>query len=170
MAAVMKPKLLGYVRVENKDEIYLSSQDSTLQSCSSKLDLELARICHDVGSGTQIMRIGLWKALRMMACLDCEPKSMPMSMDYDLWLREAMRKCSCSYPEPVHGLIVSDISIICTTPNLGSKFVLDFCMNKKHLYTAREKRCLSCCNPQAIEVLRKKTLGDAEGLKKRPGS
>lgn len=169
MSTASKARLLGYVRVENKDDIYVSPQDAGLHDCSNKLNLDLVRITHDVSNGVQIMRLGLWKALRMMACLDCEAKSMPMSLDYDLWFREAMRPCSCSRPDSVNGLIVSDIPIICTTPSLGSKFILDFCWHKKHLYSAREKRCLSCCNPQAIEVLRKKTLSEAEGLKK-PGA
>lgn len=151
-----RTKVIGYVRVENRDEIYVTGQNIDIESFANSRALKLVKIQLDVSSANQIMRVGLWKVLRMVACSNCPPKQMPMSGDYEMWLREALRPCTCNNPAPAEGIVVDNIGIICESPPQGAKFTLDMCANKKHLFSAQEKRCLSCCNPQAVEFLRKK--------------
>ena len=152
-------KLIGYVRLENRDDIYISDQNSDIETFASKQNLELYSIEHEISTGTQLMRVGVFKALRMVACTECEPKQMPLTDMYDYWFTEALKPCFCKVPRPADGLIVDEISILSTTPSQGARFTLDMCVAKKHVYVVKEKRCLSCCNPQAIEFLKRKMLG-----------
>ncbi len=151
-------KVIGYVRVENRDEIFITDQIGDIDNFASREKLDLIKTEHETSNGNQIMRLGLWKTLRTMTCLECDPKTMPMSDDYDHWFREALRPCTCRAPRPASGIIVDDIKILTTQPSSGAKFTLDMCVAKKHLYVVREKRCLSCCNPQAVEFVKRKML------------
>ena len=156
---VKDTRVIGYVRVENRDDLYITDQNSRLEGWANREAIDVVQIEHEVSNGQQLMRTGVWKVLRMVACSNCEPKPMPMIMDYDFWFKEVMKPCSCKAPLPSHGLLIDDIKILAANPPQGAKFILDMCMHKKHLYSVREKRCLSCCNPQAIAFLKRQTLG-----------
>lgn len=150
-------RVIGYVRVDNRDQLYLTSQDSVLEKYANKELLDMVQIEHDVSNGSQIMRLGLWKTLRMMLCINCEPRQMPMNLDYESWIKEVMRPCtSCKAADQLKGIVVVDVSKVCTQPAQGAKFTLDMCAARKHLYSVQEGRCISCCNPQAVEFLRKR--------------
>ncbi len=157
-SASKKTRLIGYVRIENRDEIYISDQNSHIENFAAKNNLEILQIEHEVSNGQQLVRTGVWKALRMMACLNCEPKQMPMVLDYDYWFQEVMKPCSCENQDSADGIIVDDIKTLCANPPQGAKFLLDMCTQKKHLYASSDKKCLSCCNPQAIEFLKRQML------------
>lgn len=156
---IKETKVIGYVRVENRDDLYITDQDARLEYFSGKEGMDLVQIEHEVSNGQQLIRTGVWKALRLVACSTCEPKPMPMIMEYDYWFKEVIKPCTCASPAPANGLLIDDIKVLAANPPQGAKFILDLCMNKKHLYSVKEKRCLSCCNPQAIAFLKKQTLG-----------
>lgn len=151
-------RAIGYVRVDNRDEIYISDQNTVIEGFAVREGIDLVQVEHEVSSGQQLMRMGVWKALRLVACIECEPKQMPMVMDYDFWFKEVTKPCLCKRPQPLHGIIVDDIKTLAANPAQGAKLILDMCMAKKHLYSARERRCLSCCNPQAVEFLKRQML------------
>lgn len=153
-----KAKVIGYVRIENRDEIYISDQNTHIENFAAKSNLELVQIEHEVSNGQQLVRTGVWRALRMMACNNCEPKQMPMVLDYDFWFKEVMKPCTCKNPAPLDGILVDDIKTLSANPPQGAKFTLDMCTQKKHLYTSSDRKCLSCCNPQAIEFLKRQML------------
>jgi hypothetical protein len=153
-------KVIGYIRMPTRDQLFISSQDARLESFSSREGLDVVQFEHEANNGNLITRIGLWKALRLMTCHDCEPRTMPMTDDYSYWIREALKPCACGHARPCHGLIVDDISIVCTNPSAGTRFILDLCVAKKHLYVVREKRCMSCCNPATVEFVRKQLMKD----------
>ena len=148
-----KTRLIGYVRVENRDDTYSSPQNANIREFADDKNFELVKMEFETSKGSQVMRVGLWKALRWMVCTKCPPKAMPMSDIYQYWYKEAMRPCNCPEPVPADGLLVDSITAICTTPAQGAKFTLDMCACRSHLYVANEGRCLSCCNDQAIKML-----------------
>lgn len=156
---VSKARLIGYVRVEDKEELFVSDQNSDLESFTQQKGFKVVKTEREVANGNQIIRVGLWKALRMVACSSCPPKNMPMTMDFDLWFAEAVRACTCKTPAPLDGLIVESVSILCKNPPQGAKFTLSMCAVKLHLYTTETKSCLSCCNSQAVEFVRRQMLG-----------
>ncbi len=156
--SIMGRKVVGYVRVESKDDLFLTDQDARIERFVTNEDLDLTHIEHEVNAGKVLMRLGVWKLLHDLNCLDCPERQMPMSADYKYWLQEAFKPCSCQTPRPANGILVSDISILCTDPPQGAQFTLDMCMLKKHVYSITGKRCLSCCNPQAIEFMKRKNL------------
>lgn len=153
-------RVIGYVRMQTRDQLFISSQDAKLESYASRENIEIVQMEHEANMGNSITRTGLWRAMRLMACPDCEPKPMPMADDYAYWMREAMRPCNCGHARPAHGLIIEDILIICSNPSAGTKFLLDMCVAKKHLYVVREKRCMSCCNPATVAFVRKQLMKD----------
>lgn len=153
-------RVIGYIRMPTRDQLFISNQDSRLESFSNREGIEIVQIEHEANNGNVITRIGLWNTLRLMICRNCEPRPMPMTDDYSYWIREAFKKCNCGYPESAHGILVDDISIVCTNPQPGTRFLLDMCVAKKHLYCVREKRCMSCCNPGTVEFVRKQLMKD----------
>lgn len=148
-------QLIGYVRVTNRDELHSSDQDSHIHQFAQKEGYEVKHVEQEVSNGNQLMRIGVWKALRWLACTKCPPRPMPMADMYDYWFKEAMKPCLCDSPKPADGLIAENIEVLCTTPAQGAKFVLDMCVMRKHLFVSSDRKCLSCCNPQAIKIATK---------------
>jgi hypothetical protein len=148
-------RLIGYVRVQNRDDMFITDQNSSIEGFANKEGLDLVQIEHEASNGNQIMRVGLWKVLRLMTCTSCPPKTMPMADQYDYWFREATRPCTCKCPNPASGILVDNITVLCTTPAQGAKFALDMCAARKHLFVAEGQRCMSCCNPQAVKLVMK---------------
>lgn len=159
-AYVTGKRLIGYVRVENRDNLFTTEQNSRIEAFSQREAFDVVQIEHEVSNGATIVRTGLWKTLRLMTCIHCEPKQMPMSAEYDYWFREAIRPCNCKNPEPVSGILVDNIKILCANPPLGAKLILDMCVAKKHIYSVNDKSCLSCCNPQAVAFVKRQMLGN----------
>ena len=155
---ITKARLIGYIRVENRDDLFVSDQNSNLESLAQHKGLKVLKTESEVANGNQIIRMGLWKALRLVACYNCTPKQMPMTMDFDLWFAEAVRSCTCKNPAPLDGIVVEDVSILCKSPPQGAKFTLSMCAVNLHLYSVEAKACLSCCNPQAVEFVRRQML------------
>ncbi len=155
---VTNNKVIGYVRVENRDEIFITDQDTHIENFAKRQNLDLLQTEHETSNGSQLMRLGMWRILRLLACSECEPKSMLMTDDYQHWFREAMRPCTCKSPKPASGIVVDDIKYICIQPSPGARFTLDMCVAGKHVYVVQDKRCLSCCNPQAIAFVKKQML------------
>jgi len=153
-------RVIGYVRMPTRDQLFISSQDARLESFSSREGIDIVQVEHEASNGNVITRTGLWKTLRLMVCHSCEPRPMPMTDDYSYWIREVFKKCTCGHFESAHGIIVDDISIICTNPAAGTRFLLDMCVAKKHLFCVRERRCMSCCNPATVEFVRKQLMKD----------
>lgn len=154
-------RVIGYVRTTSRDQLFVTNQGSRIENFANREGLEIAQVEHEASNGNSITRAGLFKALRMMICLACEPKLAPMTDDYSYWIREAMKPCSCNRPQTLDGLIVEDITIISPNPPIGTKFLLDMCVAKKHLYSVKEKGCTSCCNPKAVEFVRKQLMKDS---------
>ena len=155
-------RVVGYLRTLSRDNLFITDQDSRIEVYASREGIDIVLVEREANNGNQICRTGLWKTLRHISCSACEPKSMPMTDDYSYWMREALKGCICAKPEPLHGLIVTDMEIITPNPQAGTKFLLDMCLAKKHLYTVFDKRCMSCCNPQAVEFVRKQLQKDID--------
>jgi hypothetical protein len=156
---VKNNRLVGYVRVTDREDVFTSEQNSEIHGFAHREGLKVLHMEHEVSNGVQLMRVGLWKLLRKMVCLNCPPKQMPMSDMYDYWFKEAIRPCSCQSPSPSDGILAAGMEIICTTPAQGARFTLDMCANNKHVFAALEHRCLSCCNPQAVRFVANQGLG-----------
>lgn len=150
--------VIGYVRTPNREQLFVSNQDSKLQGFAQRQNLDIVQIEHESSTGNMVTRTGLWRTLRMIVCRNCEPKSMPMTDDYPYWIQEAFKPCACGRPSPCEGLVAESMEIISPNPAAGTKLLLDLCVAKKHLYCVTEKRCMSCCNPQAIEFVRRQLL------------
>ncbi len=59
-------KLIGYVRVENRDDIFITEQDVRIETFAGKEAMDVVLIEHETSNGNQIVRVGLWKTLRAM--------------------------------------------------------------------------------------------------------
>jgi hypothetical protein len=152
------PKLISYVRVEDKDGLFLTDQDSDIERYAAKTGLNIVNTEREVSNGRQIIRIGLWKALRQMMCVNCQPRQMPMISEYPYWFEQACMPCTCKNPSPADGLIAGGMGVFCLDPPKGAEFTLSMCLVNKHLYSVENKACMSCCNAKAVEFARKRLL------------
>ncbi|MBX9686753.1 MAG: hypothetical protein K2X27_08625 [Candidatus Obscuribacterales bacterium] len=151
-------RLIGYFRVSKRDDLYTCEDPQKLESFCTKKGASIVSTESEVSAGNQIVRVGLWKALRKMLCSQCEPRQMPMLNQYEDWMRELNKSCSCKSAKPCDGIVVTDMRAVTTDMAQGARFTLDLCAAGKHLVSLAEEKCLSCCNPQAVAFLRKSIL------------
>lgn len=146
------PRLVGYTlsvkHVEEGKEAVLRLEDK-----ASNGGFRLETTEWDVGHATNPYRLGLWRALRRLVCLKCEPKRMSFSMlNFDDFLHQAMSPCHCGSPDSADGLIVSRLDHVSSNRVLGSALVLRLAQSGKHVI-AEDGICLSCCHPAVKGML-----------------
>jgi hypothetical protein len=141
--------VVGYVLEKRATDLKYTRQTQKINEYCKKEGFVLIFTEQEVGEPKNICRSGLWRVTRALVCYECDPGVMPISYDVEAWVQRAMQPCRCKEPVGVHGFVAADIKSLCSDPVSGSKFALALAIQRKHLFLADEKRCISCCNPAA---------------------
>lgn len=144
---------------------HTSSVDGSTNEIKCRLDdhcshqgCQLGAVEWDCGAGMNPIRMGLWRALRRLACDKCPPKRMPMSfLNVDDFMEQALAPCSCGQSKGLDGIIVTTTKHLCSDPLKLSQIIIRLGEAGKHVI-GEDGICLSCCHPSTKQMLQKKRL------------
>lgn len=145
--------VVGYARESSARAFDESKQPGQIRRFCQEKGYNLVFLEHEVGTGKNVCRPGLWRVTRSLVCYRCDPGFMPTSFDVDAWVRRALMFCRCSDPAGVAGIVVADMQSLCCDPTSGSKYALALAVVRKHLFVGERKSCVSCCNPAAAPFM-----------------
>lgn len=99
---------IGYARrstLSQRDNTSLNDQMQRIQQYAEREGLELHHLAFDDGvSGASMNRPGLWDAIWMLKCIECQPSVMPNKLTSEAWLEN----CSCEAMNGADTLVIWD--------------------------------------------------------------